>query len=109
MCLAAPVARARLERQRRSLVTSWSHDSGSARNAVTEIATGETDLLFNVEILGFRDISIWIDSASQARRRHRRFPCAYPGKTRGQLVRASPLILMVEPDGIEPSTSTMPL
>ncbi len=30
-------------------------------NAVTEIATGETDLLFDVEFLGFRDISIQID------------------------------------------------
>ena len=37
-------------------------DFAISGNAVTEIATGETDLLFNVEILGFQDISIWIDN-----------------------------------------------
>ena len=37
-------------------------DFAVSGNSVTEIATGETDLLVNVEILGFRDISIWIDN-----------------------------------------------
>jgi len=30
-------------------------------NAVTEIATGETDLLFSIEFLGFRDITVQVD------------------------------------------------
>ena len=37
-------------------------DFAISGNAVTEIATGETDLLFNVEIFSFRDISIWVDN-----------------------------------------------